>query len=97
MVRKQSNDHVFATRVDNSTNPAFAHTYTFHSREQWPQPSSTYTVFHGDAPPLPPYVPKYTITPGAAALTSRHGSSPNSYRATAERVGTAPDGRATFR
>ncbi|EFJ40862.1 hypothetical protein VOLCADRAFT_107926 [Volvox carteri f. nagariensis] len=33
----------------------------------------------------------------SAALASRHGSSPYSFRATAERVGSAPDGRATYR
>ncbi|GLC69522.1 hypothetical protein PLESTF_000841300 [Pleodorina starrii] len=85
------------TRVDNSTNPNFRHMYSFHTREQWPQPSSSYTVFHGERPELPVYIPKYTITPSTAALASRHGSSPYSFRSTAERVGSAPDGRATYR
>ncbi|GIL60134.1 hypothetical protein Vafri_14778 [Volvox africanus] len=85
------------TRVDNSLNPNVRHIYSFHTREQWPQPSSSYTVFHGERPELPPYIPKYTITPGTAALASRHGSSPYSFRATAERVGSAPDGSATYR
>ncbi|GLC51809.1 hypothetical protein PLESTB_000550700 [Pleodorina starrii] len=71
--------------------------YSFHTREQWPQPSSSYTVFHGERPELPVYIPKYTITPSTAALASRHGSSPYSFRSTAERVGSAPDGRATYR
>ncbi|GFR46184.1 hypothetical protein Agub_g7713 [Astrephomene gubernaculifera] len=87
----------FTTRVDNSTNPNFPHIYSFHTREQWPQPSSTYTVFHGDTPELPVYIPKYTVTPATAALASRHGSSPYSFRATAEKVGTDSEGRTTYR
>lgn len=85
------------TRVDNSANPNFRHLYQFHTREQWPQPSSSYTVFHGERPELPPYVPKYSITPATAALASRHGSGLYSFKATAERVGSASDGRATYR
>lgn len=90
------------TRVDNSTNPNFKHTSTFHTRGQWtpespPPLTSTYTIFHGERPELPRYVPKYAVSPETAALTSRHGSSPYSFRATAERAGSTPDGRATYR
>ncbi|PNH10999.1 hypothetical protein TSOC_002198 [Tetrabaena socialis] len=58
--------------------------------------SSTYTVFHGEAPPLPAYVPKYQ-TNLSTALPSRHGSSPYSFSATAAKVGTGPDGRPSYR
>ncbi|KAG2487635.1 hypothetical protein HYH03_013773 [Edaphochlamys debaryana] len=88
------------TRNDNTTNPAFRHTYNFHQRPQWEgQPAliSAYTNFHGEVPELPKYVPKYQVTPETATLASRHGSSPYSFYATAKKEGVLPDGRATYR
>ena len=68
----------------------FQHTHRFHldpTREL-----STYTVFHGDEKPLEGYAPRYTRTPGVAALTSRNAG----FNATAQQF-VGADGRSLYR
>lgn len=68
----------------------FQHTCRFHldpTREL-----STYTVFHGDDKPLEVCAPRYTRTPGIAALTSRNSG----FKATAQQF-VGHDGRASYR
>lgn len=87
----------FSRTQDSNNGSSLRHTQNFHSRPQWPDPVSTYTVFHGEEKPLPTYTPKYFTSKDTAALAGRYDPNLNGFRATAERTGFGADGRPQYR